>query len=42
MERGYWISPFPEGDGFTMDLKRGQSREQVLRDIQECFGWTPA
>ena len=40
MERGYWVSPFPEGDGFTMDLKLGQSRDKVVQDIIECFGWT--
>jgi hypothetical protein len=37
--RGYWASPFPEGDGITIDLKSGQDRERVIRDIQECLGW---
>lgn len=34
----YWANPFPEGDGITMDAK-GASAEQVVRDIEECFGW---
>ncbi len=38
-DRGYWVSPFPEGDGFTLDLKKQQSRETAIQDIQECFGW---
>ena len=37
--RGYWVSPFPEGDGFTMDLKNNQTSNQVVFDIVECFGW---
>jgi hypothetical protein len=37
--RGYWVSPFPEGDGFTMDLKNNQFAEQVVNDVVECFGW---
>lgn len=40
--RGYWLSPFPEGDGFTMDLKNNQSADQVVRDIEECLGWERA
>jgi hypothetical protein len=38
-ERGYWASCFPEGDGITMKAMNGQTREQVVRDIEECFGW---
>jgi hypothetical protein len=37
--RGYWVNSFPEGDGFTLDPKSKQSKEQVIRDVQECFGW---
>lgn len=37
--RGYWASSFPEGDGITLRCKAGQTREQVVKDIQECFGW---
>jgi hypothetical protein len=38
-ERGYWASCFPEGDGITWEPKRGQSDEQCMTDIRECFGW---
>jgi hypothetical protein len=38
-ERGYWASCFPEGDGITWEPKAGQSDEQCLADIRECFGW---
>lgn len=38
-ERGYWASCFPEGDGITMKVERGQKAEQVARDIEEVFGW---
>jgi hypothetical protein len=38
-QRGYWASPFPEGDGITLDAKLGQSADQVVRDVVECFGW---
>jgi hypothetical protein len=38
-ERGYWASCFPEGDGITWEPKEGQSDEQCLTDIRECFGW---
>ena|SRR3990167_1738157 len=37
--RGYWASCFPEGDGITMTCGLGQTRDEVVRDIQECFGW---
>lgn len=37
--RGYWASAFPEGDGITLDPQRGQNRDEVIRDIRECFGW---
>lgn len=37
--RGYWASCFPEGDGITWKPKRGQSDEQCITDIRECFGW---
>lgn len=37
--RGYWANPFPEGDGITLDPQRGQSRDEVICDIRECFGW---
>jgi hypothetical protein len=38
-ERGYWASCFPEGDGITWKPLNGQSDEQCLVDIRECFGW---
>ena len=38
--RGYWANPFPEGDGITLDTLNDQSREDVIRDVEECFGWT--
>lgn len=38
--RGYYASCFPEGDGITVDPLNDQSREQVVQDIEECFGWT--
>ena len=41
-ERGYWANPFPEGDGITLDPQKGQSAEQVIQDIKECFGWETA
>lgn len=37
--RGYWASCFPEGDGITWEPRAGQSDEQCLADIRECFGW---
>lgn len=37
--KGYWASCFPEGDGITLRCLNGQSAEQVIRDITECFGW---
>lgn len=37
--RRYWASCFPEGDGFCFDPLNSQSSEQVVRDIEECFGW---
>ena len=39
-EKGYRVYPFPEGDGCSLDLPDDQSREQVIADIEECFGWT--
>lgn len=38
-ERGYWASCFPEGDGITWKPLHGQSDEQCITDIRECFGW---
>ncbi len=38
-ERGYWASCFPEGDGITWRPERGQTDEQCMADILECFGW---
>lgn len=38
--RGYWFSCFPEGDGVTMKVDRGQDATQVAKDIHEVFGWT--
>lgn len=39
-ERGYWASCFPEGDGITMKVLRGQDAAQVAKDITAVFGWT--
>lgn len=39
-ERGYWASCFPEGDGITMKVLKGQDADTVRKDIAECFGWT--
>jgi hypothetical protein len=36
-DRGYWASCFPEGDGITWKPLNGQSDEQCLKDIIECF-----
>ncbi len=38
-DRGYWASCFPEGDGITWRPLHGQSAEQCVSDILECFGW---
>ena len=35
--RGYWASCFPEGDGITWKPTAGQSTEQALIDVRECF-----
>lgn len=43
--RGYWASCFPEGDGITLkwwsDVSEPSEKtaEEVMRDIEECFGW---
>lgn len=39
-ERGYWASCFPEGDGITMTCSKGQNTAQVVKDINEVFGWS--
>lgn len=36
-ERGHWASCFPEGDGIV--FKTEAPREQVERDVAECFGF---
>lgn len=47
-KRGYWASCFPEGDGITLkwwqDVENPteKSAAEVVRDIQECFGWEVA
>lgn len=38
-DRGYFASPFPEGDGIAFGAIKGQSDEQILTDIKECFGF---
>lgn len=43
-QRGYWASCFPEGDGITFqwwDVSEPSDKTmtQVVRDIEECFGW---
>ncbi len=37
--RGYWASCFPEGDGITLKVLKGQSAAQVIADIKAVFGW---
>ena len=37
-DKGYFARPFPEGDGITLDVA-GRAAEQVIADIEECFGW---
>jgi len=34
---GYWASCFPEGDGITWEPLNGQTDEQCLADIRECW-----
>lgn len=36
---GYWASCFPEGDGITLDALHDQSKQQVISDIEDVFGW---
>lgn len=39
-ERGYWASCFPEGDGISFAPNdESVTREQVAKDIKECFGF---
>lgn len=38
-ERGYWASCFPEGDGITLRCKNGQCEDDVIKDIEQVFGW---
>ena len=44
-DRGYWASCFPEGDGITLKwwqdvpAPTDKSKAEVIRDIEECFGW---
>ena len=45
--RGYWASCFPEGDGICLQWwgdnipsPTDKTAEEVIRDIEECFGWT--
>jgi hypothetical protein len=36
-ERGYYASCFPEGDGMCWQPLNGQSDEQAMDDLRECF-----
>ena len=36
---GYEASCFPEGDGITLDVPDHKLMEDVINDIQSCFGW---
>lgn len=39
--RGYWASCYPEGDGITFYRLDGPKDDrQVIKDIEECFGFT--
>lgn len=35
--KGYWASCFPEGDGISFEPLCGQSDDEVMSDIAECF-----
>ena len=40
-KRGYWVSCFPDGDGVVFSGEDGtKSNEEVIKDIEECFGFT--
>ena len=37
---GYWVSPFPEGDGITfLDEKNSKKDIEILNDFRLCFDW---
>jgi len=39
-EKGYWASPFPEGDGVTFNDERKSKKDiEMLNDFRECFDW---
>lgn len=37
--RGYFASCFPEGDGIAFDPPAGRTVVEIIRDIEECFGF---
>lgn len=37
---GYWASPFPEGDGVTLnDETKSIAIDELLEDVRRCFKW---
>ncbi|HGM4922655.1 TPA: hypothetical protein ACKPX0_003720 [Serratia marcescens] len=41
-EIGYWVSPFPEGDGITFnfkDEKHPKNNIEILEDFRRCLEW---
>lgn len=39
-EKGYWASPFPEGDGVSFnDEGRSKKDIEMLNDFRACFDW---
>ena len=40
MRMGYWAVASETGDGISLTPLHGQTREQVVEDIESCFGWT--
>jgi len=39
-KRGYWASPFPEGDGVTFrDEAESKKDIEILNDFRACFEW---
>ena len=41
LKRGYWASCFPDGDGIPFSNEgEAKSNEEVIKDIEECFGFT--
>lgn len=37
--RGYFASCFPEGDGIAFQPPEGKTDADIVRDVEDCFGW---